>query len=105
MSVSQSSKVQLWCCGVAAICINLLIPLFFQTVWSPKWVQWTKNAYPMAQAGVWTGWDAFLAEASFVFINYYGRTVAALLFLAVWFFIHFQVLRWLFRIFYARQSR
>ena len=55
-----------------------------QIAWSPDLVIWTKNAYPMAKAGVWTGWEAFGARVAHVFVNYYGRAVLTIFMSGLW---------------------
>lgn len=73
---SQVSKRQLFvhCLLLVAVSAGLYVGIV-KLVWSPLWVEWTRNAYPMAAAGVWTGVDAFIAIASNYFIEFYGRTI------------------------------
>lgn len=71
--VSLSWWLLLWALGV--VVAVLAIP----PMWSQEWVAWTRNAYPMAEKGVWKGGWALAAFASYYFIEFYGRTIATAL--------------------------
>ena len=61
-----------------------LIGLGLWNLWRPEHVVWAKNAYGMAQAGAWEGWEGFVASMAFWFFDLKGRTAATLLGIAVW---------------------
>lgn len=85
----EQFRVMYWLLLLAAVIALSVVAI--ETMWSQQWVAWTRNAYPMAEAGVWKGVDAFLAIASFHFIEYYGRTIATMVLISSCFLLSLYI--------------
>ena len=65
--------------GAAALLLGAV-----DLLWRPGHLLWARNAYGMAQAGAWTGGDAFLAFMTYWFLEMHGRTVVTIALLGGW---------------------
>lgn len=69
-----------------ALACSFLSASLLMVAWSAENLLWSRNAYAMAQAGSWTGLEAFAAWCVYWFFEIGGRTVlsVSLLVCVVW---------------------
>ena len=78
-------KATVWLAVVIGLMVmGALLALSIWYLWRPEHMVWARNAYGMADAGAWTGWEAVMATFAYWFFELKGRTVLTVLALAMW---------------------
>jgi len=77
--------------GLWLIALAFVLAVMVWYLWRPSHVVWARNAYGMAQVGAWEGLQGFSAYVLFWFFHLRGRTVVAVLSIALWIWVFWRL--------------